>query len=267
MTDDPVLRALEKANPVPHTRDVELPPLGPLPRRRPRTAPVALAALLLALATVTGLALAPSSTPGGNEVLARAFAGDGATILHWRVRTDSPDSPTWTDDLWMHVRGDGTIDRVRELRLDGEYTGLESVLEHPYGLGELRGAVTRTRAGADRRIRTAEGMGMPDFGFTGVIAAAERAARGTLEVGAAREVDFEGREAYEILIKAAKDPIPGYPRNPSQVSVTLWLERDGGRPLAIRWGEGAERWRTAHILTFERLPVTPDNRALLDFGS
>ena len=35
----------------------------------------------------------------------------------------------------------------------------------------------------------------------------------------------------------------------------------------MRWGEGAERWRTAHMLTFERLPDTPDNRALLDFGS
>lgn len=266
MTDDPFVRALERANPVPHGRDVELPPLGPLPAPRRRALPVALTAIVLALATVTGFALAPSSTPGGNEVLARAFAGDTATILYWRVRTEEPGLGTWTDDIWMHVRRDGTVDRVHELRLDGEYKGLESVIEHPYGLGDLRGAVTRTRAGADERIRTGEGMGVPDLGFTGVIANAERAARGKLDVGAAREADFEGREAYEILIRKASPPQPGYPRNPMQVPITVWLDRDGGRPLAIRWGEGAERWRTARVVAFEHLPDDAGHQGLLDFG-
>ena len=97
-----------------------------------------------------------------------------------------------------------------------------------------------------------------------MIAAAERAARGKLDVGAARAVDFEGREAYEIRIQEAKAPIPGYARNPSQVAVTLWLDRDSGRPLAIRWGEGAERWRTAHVVAFEHLPADAGRR--LDFG-
>ena len=166
----------------------------------------------------------------------------------------------------MHVRGDGAIDRVRELRLDGEYVGLESVIVQPYGLGDLRGAVTRTRDGADRPIRTGEGMGMAELGFTQVIASAERAARGTLDVGAAREVDFEGREAYEILISKALPPHPGYPRNPMQVPITVWLDRDGGRPLAIRWGEGAERWRTARVLAFEQLHDDARNQARLDFG-
>ena len=51
-----------------------------------------------------------------------------------------------------------------------------------------------------------------------------------------------------------------------QVAITVWLDRDGGRPLAIRWGEGAERWRTARVLAFEHLDDDARNQALLEFG-
>ena len=124
---------------------------------------------MLALATVTGLALAPSSTPGGNEVLDRAFAARRRpAILYWRVRIDEPGLGTFTDDVWMHVRADGTIDRVRELRLDGDYAGMESVdRAAATASATCRDAVTRTRAGADRPIRTGKGIGIADFGFTG----------------------------------------------------------------------------------------------------
>lgn len=262
MIDDPFLRALEQANPVPRA-NAELAPLGPLPPRRRRTVPVALAVVVLALATVTALALAPTSTPGANEVLARAFASD-ATVLYWRLRTDEPGLGTFTDDVWMRVRGDGTIDRVRELRLDGEYAGLESSIVQPYGIGDLRGAVTRTRSGPEAPIRTGEGIGIPEVGFTDVIATAERAARGALDVGEARAVSFEGREAYAVTIREAGGPAAGERRNPSELSVTLWLARDTARPLAVRWGEGDERWRTAHVLAFERLPDDADGRAQLE---
>src|SRR5688500_18158819 len=127
MSFDPFLRALEEANPFPDTTAVELRPLGPLPRRRRRALSVAVAALALALATVTGVALAPASGPGSDELLERAFAGDAA-VLYWRLRIEEPGLGTFTDDVWMHVRADGAIDRVRELRLGGQYAGLESAI-------------------------------------------------------------------------------------------------------------------------------------------
>jgi hypothetical protein len=252
MIDDPVLRALEQANPVPDTRHVELRPLGPLPARRSRTPAVALTALVLAL--VAALALWPSSTPGGDDVLARAFAGGEPMVLSWRVRVDEPGLGAWTDDVWMHVRADGTIDRVRELRLDGRYAGLESVIEQPFGIGDLRDAVTRTRSGPDRPIRTAQGMGIGEFGFAEAIATVAQAARGARAIGEPREVTFEGREAFEFRIREAKPPHPGHPRNPSQLPVTLWLERESGEPLTVRWGEGSEIWRTVRMERFARLP-------------
>ena len=263
MIDDPFLRELERANPVPHA-DAELPPLGPLPsRRRVGALPVAVAAILLALATVTALALTPTPTPGGNEVLARAFAGGDPAILYWRVRVDAPGLGTWTDDVWMHVRADGTIDRVRELRLDGDYAGMESSIVQPYGIGDLRGAVTRTRSGPGGRIRVGDGIGIAEFGFAEAIATAAQAARGARAIGEPREVSFEGRPAYEVVIREALPP-RGKVRTPNELSVTLWLEREGARPLAVRWGEGSERWRTVRMVAFERLPDDARNRALLE---
>lgn len=262
MIDDPFLRELERANPVPRA-NAQLPPLGPLPPRRRRALPVAVVAVVLALATVVGLALAPSSTPGGNEVLARAFAGGEPAILYWRVRIDEPGLGAWTDDVWMHVRADGSIDRVRELRLDGDYAGMDSAIEQPYGIGDLRDAVTRTRAGANRPIRTGKGIGIAEFGFAEVIATAAQAARGARAIGDPREVDFEGRPAYEFRLREAVPP-RGAMRTPNELSVTLWLERESGRPLAVRWGEGAERWRTVRMLAFEHLPDDAHGRALLD---
>ena len=262
MTTDPLLRALEEANPVPQPTVTELPPLGPLPSRR-RPLPIVVAAVVLALAAITGFALAPASTPGSDEVLDRAFAaGEDSVILYWRMRTDEPGLGTFTDDVWIHVRGDGTIDRVHELRLDGDYAGMESVITRPF---ELPAAETRTRSGPDAPIRVGKGIGMPDLSFTGVVATAERAARGELDVGDAVEVTYEGRDAYEIRLREnAPDPI-GETRNPSELSVTLWIDRETSKPLAVRWGEGAERWRTGRLLAFERLADEARTRAQLDF--
>ena len=227
---------------------------------------MAAAAVVLALAAITALGLAPSSTPGGGEVLERAFAraaGGDAVILYWRIRTDEPGLGTFTDDVWMHVRGDGTIDRVRELRLDGDHAGMESVISQPFG--DLRDAETRTRSGPNAPIRIGKGIGMPDLSFTGVVATAEQAARGKLDVGDAVEVSYAGRDAYEIRLREASGPVSGTRRNPSELSVTMWIDRETSKPLAVRWGEGAERWRTGRLLTFERLPDDERNRALLEF--
>jgi hypothetical protein len=265
---DPFLEALAEANPVSEADFADLPPLGALPQRssRRRAMPLA-AALTLAVATATGFALAPASAPGGGEVLERAFAqaGDGEpAILYWRVRTDEPGLGTFTDDVWMHIRPDGTIDTVRELRIDGEYAGMESVITQPYGVGDLRDAVTKSRNRANGPVRTDRGVGYLDVSFTDVIATAEKAARGELDVGRADEVRYEGRDAYEIRIREPSGPVAGNRRNPSELGVTLWIDRETSEPLAVRWGDGAERWRTGRMLAFERLPDDVGNRALLD---
>ena len=159
-----------------------------------------------------------------------------AAVLYWRVRIDEPGLGTFTDDVWMHVRG----------------------------IGDPRNAVTRSRASADSPIRTGEGIGIPDVGFTDVIATAERAARGAFDVGDARTVAFAGHDAYAVRVRAASGPVAGARRNPSELSVTLWVEPEAGRPVAVRWDEGEEHWRTGRILAFERLPDDARNRALLD---
>jgi hypothetical protein len=245
MTPDPLLQALQAANPASEADFTPLPPFTP---RRRRALPV-VAGLALTLAAAVLFVLVPSSTPGGDEVLARAFSRPdaGTEILHWRVRTEEPGLEPFTDDVWMHVREDGTIDTVRELRLDGAYAGMESVISQPHGFGDPRDAVTRTRRRPGDRIRTGVGVGYPDVGLAGVIANANAAARGRLDVGAAREVSWRGRRAYEVRLR----------------TVTFWIDRATAAPLAIRWGEGRSLWRTMRVQAFERLV---DDPRLLDFG-
>ena len=197
---------------------------------------------MLALATVAGLALAPSSTPGGNEVLARAFAGGERGDPLLARAHDEPGLGAWTDDVWMHVRADGTIDRVRELRLDGEYEGMESVIEQPYGIGDLRDAVTRTRAGADRPIRTGKGIGIAEFGFTEVIAAAEQAARGARAVGASARGRLRGpRRRTRSVIRAARSG----PRGARAAQRALGHAVARARRAAARWRCAGARARSA----------------------
>jgi hypothetical protein len=247
MTDS-ILQALEDANPASEADFTALPPFTP-PRRS--ALPVA-TGLALAIALAVLIVLSPSSTPGGGEVLARAFArpAAGTEILYWRTRTEARGvSEPFTDDVWMRVRADGTIDTLHELRLDGSYAGMESVVFQPHGFGDPRGAVTRTRSRRGGRIRTGVGIGYPEVGLGGVIAKANAAARGRLDVGAAREVGYRGRDAYEIRIGGA--------------AVTLWVDRETGAPLGVRWGEGGSLWRTMRVLAFKRLG---DDRRLLDLG-
>jgi len=242
MTRDPLVQALKAANPASEADFIPLPRFTP-PKRRGLPV-VACVALVVAVAGL--FVLVPSSTPGGRDVLARAFARP-AEILYWRIHTEAPGLPPFTDDVWMHVRADGTIDTVRELRLDGSYAGMESVISQPHGFGDPRNAVTRSRRRPGDRIRTGVGVGYPDVGLAGVIANANAAARGRLEVGAVRAVSWRGHEAYEVAIG----------------TVTLWIDRHTAAPLAIRWGEGASLWRTARVLAFDRLH---DSR-LLGFGN
>ena len=246
MIDDPFLRALEQANPVPHARDVELPPLGPLPRRRRRTAARRARRDRAGARDRDRASRWPRPRPRAATRCSRAPSrGDGSRILYWRVRTDAPGLGAWTDDVWMHVRGDGTIDRVHELRLDGDYAGMESVIEQPYGLGDLRDAVTRTRAGADRPIRIGEGIGMRRA----------RLHRGHRDrrAGRARRARRRRRRARSTSRAARRTrsasarprPRPGTPAQPHRSSRSrCGSSATSGRPLAVRWGEGAERWRT-----------------------
>jgi hypothetical protein len=269
MSDDPVLRAIAEANPVSDADFARVPALGPLPHRHPvrrRVLPLAAAAVLAAAAAFAAFALTPSSTPGGSQLLKRAFALERTgEILHWRLKTTEPGlNLTFTEDLWLHVTDDGIVDKLHELRLDGQYAGEESVISQPRGLGDTRGAVDRTRRSADGPITTSAGVGYPDISFSAVIATALKAADGKLDVGAATPVDYDGTKAYAIRLHDNDPLTPGTTRrNPSQLSVTVWLDRETARPLAVRWGEGDELWRTVQVQAFEQLPNDP---ALLDFG-
>jgi hypothetical protein len=267
--DDPLLRAIADANPVTDFPDV--PALGPLPRRksaRRRLVPLT-AATALATAAFAGVALTPTSTVGGREVLQRAFALQSPTeILHWRLKTHEPGLGfDFTDDVWLRIDARGEVDRVRELRLDGEYAGLESEIHQPNGLGDPTGASDRTRRSADGPVKEHKNYGYGILSFSSVISTALAAADGKLDVGAATEVRFRGRDAYEIRLKEATPPTPpSTRRSPPQVSVTMWLDRETSRPLAVRWGEGADLWRTVEVQTFERMEDNAANRRKLTLG-
>jgi hypothetical protein len=263
--DDPLLRAIADANPVTEADFAPQPPLGPLPRRRPRQLVPAIAVTALAALAFVAFALTPSSTPGGDEVLKRAFSFQdaGSTILHWRVKTVEPGLGfDFTNELWMRVSAAGVIDKVHDLRVDSPYKGIESVIDQPNGLGHPRGAVDRTRRGPDAPIRTSPGVGYADESLTTVIATALAASRGKLDVGAATKVRFGDRDAYEIRLR---EPT-GANRTPAEVSVTLWLDRETNAPLAVRWGEGKTLWRTLYVEAFEPLPDTAANQQLLTFA-
>ena len=263
--DDPLLRAIADANPVSEADLAPQPPLGPLPRRRQRHVVPAIAVTALAALAFVAFALTPSSTPGGDEVLKRAFSFQGAssTILHWRVKTVEPGLGfDFTTELWMHVTPAGVIDKVHDLRVDSPYKGNESVIEQPNGLGHPRGAVDRTRRGPDAPIRTNPGIAYADESLTTVITTALAASHGKLDVGAATKVSFGGRDAYEIRLR---EPT-GANRYPNEVSVTLWLDRETSTPLAVRWGEGRSLWRTLYVEAFESLPDNPANQKRLTFA-
>ena len=59
--------------------------------------------------------------------------------------------------------------------------------------------------------------------------------------------------------RAAIDPTP------SDLAITMFVDRSTHMPIAVRWGEGADLWRTEHIVAFERLPDDVRNRSYLDF--
>jgi hypothetical protein len=250
---DPLLEALAAANPASPPEFADLPPLRLPGPARQRAVPLALAALL-AVAGLAGVALEPSAAPRASQVLERALA-DGGGVLHWRVSSGA------TEDIWMHVGASGVVDTVRELRLDGPYAGMESVISQPHGLGNLASAITRTRARPGAPIRTGSGIGF-DTGFTDVVAAAQRAARGELDLGDARASSFAGRDAYAIRLPDVPGPYLG--TGPATFyAVTMWVDRETAQPLAVRWAHGDHVWRTIQVLAYQRLP---DDPRYLEFG-
>jgi hypothetical protein len=167
----------------------------------------------------------------------------------------------------MHVRADGTLDVMHQRRVDGRYAGIEVVTRQPHGFGSLRGAVTSDRSGPGSPIRTIKGMGAADVALAQIVALAQRAAHGEGEVGAADPVRFEGRDAWQIRVRPPSRPRAGEKRpNPSEVGVTLWIDRATDEPLAIRWGDGEDLWRISRVQAFHRYPDDAAHRPLLGFG-
>jgi hypothetical protein len=273
---DPVIQAIGDANPASPRDFANLPPLGALPARAPsparrRAVPLAVAGLL-AVGGLTAVALIPESAPGGSGVLERALAAPAGTaqIIHWRVSTEVPGLPAVNDDtndVWLHVDADGRIDTIHELRVDGPYAGMESVIEQPNGIGDLTGAVDRTRQSAQAPIKDSQGVGFGEYGFTDVVAMAQKAARGGLDLGSARSVSYEGHDAYEIRVRDAVPPAAGGKRSPAEIGITLWVDRHSNLPLGVRYGDGSELFMTERVVSFERLADDAANRARLQFSS
>ena len=233
-----------------------------------RTAMAVFATASIALTGAVGTAQAAkkpvAKKVAGKKVLKRAVAtrAAGSEIQHWTVHTAEPGLGfEFTDELYLHVTGGGVVDKVHETRVDSPYAGIESVITQPNGLGDLTGAVTRDRRSATAPIRTTDGMGYGDWGIASVFATAIGVANGELDLGNARRVTFDGKTAYALTIREAKDG----PANPSTVSVTLFVDGSTNKPLAARWGEGSDLWRTVYLQSFERLDDTAANQAHLEF--
>jgi hypothetical protein len=268
--EDPVFRALRAANPVAEDAFATLPPLGDLPRRAPSPATRrALAASgALAAAGVAAVALIPSgsSAPGGHQLLARALAAsDGQpSILHWRSHVQPDALQDYTEDVWLHVAGDGVVDQYHAVRLDGPYAGRESVITGPSGIENPQGAVDRSRDGAAAPIRETRGMALGQYGFTGVVTAAQDADAGTLDTGDAVQAEYDHHPAWEVRLSAKSTvPVAGHL---TSISATLWVDRATGAPLGVRYGAADQPFAVEQVQQFERLPDDAAHRALLDFA-
>lgn len=276
---DPLLERLGAANPISERAfaGTALPPLGPLPARAPspearrRATLLGTASLAVALGVAVVLALLPASVPGGGQVLQRALAAGGgqSLILHWRSRVVQDGIPTHTDDAYLHVTADGEVDRLRTLRVDGPSRGAESVVTQPNGIGNLDGALDRSRRTPTSPIRAWPGYGLPNIGFAAVVATVRSTDRDLSGIATA-EVHHDGRAAYAIILRDPKHnpavPSPdGGPGHPA--IVTVWIARDDYTPLGVRYAD--DRGRTfleEKVLAFERLPDDAEHRGLLEFG-
>ena len=90
------------------------------------------------------------------------------------------------------------------------------------------------------------------------------AARGELDLSKARQVTYQGRAAYEVPIRAATArPAIATPRRSRSRSGST---AQSNAPFAVRWGEGADHWRSADIQAFEQLPDDAAHQPLLNFG-
>ena len=81
-------------------------------------------------------------------------------------------------------------------------------------------------------------------------------------MAAAQSVRYEGHDAWQIRVRNPSGPTArGARRNPSELGVTMWIDRSTDTPLAIRWGDGEELWRIARVEDFHRYPDDAAHRA------
>src|SRR3954471_6930809 len=203
---------------------------------------IALAGALVPLLVLAATALSPSKQ---DSLLERAFGDDGSVILYWRIHTADPGLAPFTEEVWMHIRPSGAIDRVRELHVAGPSKGYERVFEEPYGIDDpWHGDITYRERSADGRTRTLHGLAYSDNDLSVIVSILEKAARGHLDL----PVGADG--SVRVHRQTAANP------SPAQVAITLWLDPKTGKPTRIQWGNAAtNRWsRNEHVERFERLP-------------
>jgi hypothetical protein len=268
---DPVIERLRAHNPAVPGDFPDIPVLGPLPapsRTRPGTRVAAATAvgLTAAVAVVGATAFAPSSAPGGRQVIAQAFAGadNGDSILRWTTRTEQPHMPTHTDEAWLLSDATGKVTKLRELRLDGEYKGLDSAFDLPAGVGATAGASDETYRPDEGSVRRSVGY-RPGL-YVDLLDSLHKILSGATSAPNVHETTYEGQAAYEVLVRPAVAPRNGTSRDPGEVSITLWVGRDSKEPLAVRYGEGSDLWLTQHFLSYEREPATAENRQQLQLA-
>jgi hypothetical protein len=131
----------------------------------------------------------------------------------------------------MHVSPGGTIDKVRELRLDGPSKGNERVFCEPYGIDDSwHGDISLKERIPSGRIRTLHGIAYDDNDISVIVSTVKKAARGHLDL----PVGADG--SVRVRRQSATNPWP------SQVAVTMWLDPKTAKPTRIQWGNAANIW-------------------------
>lgn len=228
-------------------------------RKRPgRRRLLALPAGLAALAAAAAFLLLPASAPQAREVMLRAVnameVDDGGILYAQTHARRSSGDDYGTMRIW--VRGP-------DLRLQ-QTTGAGDA---PAGSEEIThdGVIDRYDAQGNKVMTMRGGMVAGEiFRSAALLKAARSGSPVKLE-----ETTLGGRNAYALSWEEPSGP-PHHPK----LELTLWVDRETYVPLQFTdhsYGLDAEGKQFDEILTetvsdFRRLPDTPENRRLLQYG-
>jgi hypothetical protein len=237
-----------------HFDGLDLEPRAKRPRRRLLALPVAGLAAIAAAAFL----LLPASAPQAREVMLRAvnaMAVDDGGILYAQMRVSRASGEDYgTRRVW--VRGP-----------DARFQQLSGTGDAPAGTEEIThdGVIVRYDA-AGKKVMTMKGgmVAGEIFRSAALLEAAQGGSPVKLE-----ETTLAGRNAYALSWEEPSGP-PHHPK----IEMTLWVDRETYVPLQFTdhsygldvEGKQFDETLTETVSDFQRLPDTPENRRLLEYG-